>query len=305
LKQNISYFFIVKNNFLQHIEKEKRQSHNTLTAYKTDLTQFENYLSNNFHNNDITTANHQFIRSWLVSLIEEGINPRSVRRKISALNAFYNYLIREKCISSSPMQKIISPKFNHKLPVFLNEKQMTKVLSSETTENTFECARKKIIINLFYSTGLRRFELINLKTDDFNTRRKTLKIIGKGNKERVVPITDDLANHLQHYLIHRDKYLADHHAENKYLIITGKCKQAYPKMIYNIVRSELTPVSTASKKSPHVLRHTFATTMLNSGAGLNAIKEFLGHSNLTATQIYTHNTIEKLQTIYKQAHPRA
>jgi integrase/recombinase XerC len=295
----------VKNEFLQHIEKEKRQSQHTLTAYSSDLNQFENYLLNIFHITDLTKVNHQNVRSWLVSLIECGISPISVRRKISSLNAFFKYLQRNKIMESNPMLKISPPKTGQKLPAFLSEKQMKNVLWQDKNDNSFESIRNQFIVELFYSTGIRLAELIEIAIDDIDYAQKIIRINGKGNKQRIIPIFERMAFSIKNYLHHRDKFITENTINSKWLIITSKGKKAYPKLVYRIVKSSMLTATTHHKKSPHVLRHTFATTMLNRGAGLNTIKDSLGHANLSATQIYTHNSIEKLQTIYKQAHPRA
>lgn len=295
----------MKDKFLQHIEKEKRQSQHTLTAYSSDLNQFENYLLNVFHINDLTKVNHQIVRSWLVYLIESGISPISVRRKISSLKAFFKYLQREKIMESYPMLKISPPKTGKKLPEFLSEKQMKNVLWRDTNDNSFESIRDQFIVEVFYSTGIRLAELIETTLEDIDHAQKLIKINGKGNKQRIIPITEKMAFSINNYLHHRNDYITENQIKSKWLIITSKGKKAYPKLIYRIVKSNLRAATTHNKRSPHVLRHTFATTMLNRGAGLNSIKDILGHANLSATQIYTHNSIEKLQTIYKQAHPRA
>lgn len=305
MNQNLPIFFAVKNIFLQHIEKEKRQSQHTIIAYSSDLNQFEHYLLSTFNITDFTKVNHQIVRSWLVLLIESGISPVSVRRKISSLNAFFKFLQREKLMASNPMLKISPPKTGHQLPAFLSEKQMEDVLWKNTRDHTFESVRDKFVIEIFYSTGIRLAELIEITINDIDFAHKTIRINGKGNKQRIIPITENMVVAINKYLYHRSECIAENNTNTNWLIITSKGKKAYPKLIYRIVNTSLLAATTHPKKSPHVLRHTFATAMLNRGAGLNTIKDILGHANLSATQIYTHNSIDKLQTIYKQAHPRA
>jgi len=295
----------VKNNFLQHIEREKRQSRNTFIAYCLDLDQFSNYLIENYQLNDISNANYQMIRSWLVNLIESGISSRSVRRKISSLNSFFKYVKRETGTFSNPMQKILAPKTGHSLPVFLSENQLREAITKDTSSISYEPSRNCLIIELFYTTGIRLSELIEIKLKDINTRQKLLKVLGKGNKERIIPLTSNITQIINDFLSKREHFLSNLNVASDYLILSNKGQKSYPKLIYRIVTSHLAKVSTSSKRSPHVLRHSFATALLNKGAGLDTIKEFLGHANLSATQIYTHNSIEKLQTIYKLAHPRA
>lgn len=286
-----------QDQFLSFLKNEKRYSPLTLTAYKTDLEQFSSFLADSYEINNISEVKHQMIRSWIVSLIEKEISNRSVNRKISSLKSYYKFLIRQDIVESNPMQKIISPKSSKRLPVFVEKKCMSSLFDEIEYEVGYEGVRDKLMLELFYCTGIRLSEMINLKSNDYSMSNNTIKVIGKGNKERVLPLSKELSGLISAYL--------EDYQVNDWLFLTKKRKKMYPKLVYRIVYSYLSKVTTLKKKSPHVLRHTFATHMLNNGADLNAIKEFLGHSNLSATQVYTHNSIQKLSDVYNQAHPKA
>jgi len=287
--------------FFNYLQYEKRFSAHTLKAYQTDLGQFSTYLQAEFDIDDPAEANHQVIRSWVVQLMEEGQAATSVNRKISALKTFYRFLTREGRVEDNPMSKIVAPKSGSKLPVFVEQKHTDNLFDQIDFENDFDGTRDRLILELFYHTGMRRAELMNLKEQDVDWHTNTLKVLGKRNKERLIPFGPELAGALQNYLKQkRDKGLT-----NEHLLVTAKGAKLYPKLVYRVVNRYLSLVTSVGKKSPHVLRHTFATHMLNNGADLNAIKELLGHANLSATQIYTHNSFDKLKTIYKTAHPRA
>ena len=288
-----------KDNFLKYLQFEKRLSAHTVLAYSTDLTFFYDYLQSIYQVNDISEINHLLIRSWIVKMMEEGIGARSINRKISTLKTFYKYLLRQGLVSENPMLKIQSPKTPKRLPVFVEKEKMDLLLDNIEFGEDEEGIRNKLIIELFYATGIRLSELINLRQKDVDMHSCQLKVLGKRNKERIVPFSNELKNKLQAYLSIKPAIF------NEYLLVTAKGKKMYEKLVYNIVRQYLSQVTTIDKKSPHVLRHTFATHMLNNGAELNAIKELLGHANLSATQVYTHNTVEKLKNIHKQAHPKA
>ena len=288
---------MTQDQFLSFLKNEKRYSPLTLTAYKTDLAQFSSFLADSYEINNISEVKHQMIRSWIVSLIEKEISNRSVNRKISSLKSYYKFLIRQDIVESNPMQKIISPKSSKRLPVFVEKKSMSSLFDEIEYEAGYEGVRDKLMLELFYCTGIRLSEMINLKSNDCSMSNNTIKVIGKGNKERVLPLSKELSGLISAYL--------EDYQVNDWLFLTKKRKKMYPKLVYRIVYSYLSKVTTLKKKSPHVLRHTFATHMLNNGADLNAIKEFLGHSNLSATQVYTHNSIQKLSDVYNQAHPKA
>ena len=285
-----------KEKFLHYLKHEKRYSVHTLLSYSTDLKQFTNFLSSEFSVKSIRKVNFQLVRSWIAKLLNENISARSVNRKITTLKTYFRFLLQENLIKQSPMQKIISPKTSKRLPVFVEQVKMEKLLNEIDFGVGFLAQRDRLILELFYFTGIRLSELINLKNKDINYSDSTILVLGKRKKERLIPLTSDILSKIK-------KLNASN--KSKYLFTTDKGKQISTKQVYRLVNKYLSMVTTLGKKSPHILRHTFATHMLNNGADINAIKELLGHANLSATQIYTHNTIEKLKTVYKQAHPRA
>ncbi|MFT4756085.1 MAG: integrase/recombinase XerC [Vicingaceae bacterium] len=287
------------SHFLDYLKKNKRYSVHTLTAYKTDLNQLQNYLVAQYELK-IELANSEILRSWIVDLLENGTQNKSVNRKISSTKSFYKYMLREGVINKNPTDKLISPKVSKPLPNFIREKEIDNLLDSFAFEDSFKGVRDRLILELLYSSGIRLSELIGIKLSDVNFVQQSMKVLGKRNKERIVPLHREVIATMNGYIEQRQQVKND---EN--LLLTDSGKKMYPKFVYRKVNYYLGQVTTASKKSPHVLRHTFATHMLNNGADLNTIKEILGHANLSATEIYTHNTIEKLKNIYKQAHPRA
>ncbi len=289
------------DEFLKYLRLEKRYSQHTVKAYQTDLIQFQDYLSE-VDESSLQQAKHPMVRSWLAQMLDYGIAPRSVTRKITALKSFYKFLIKEERLKENPTLKIIPPKSSKKLPVFVEQSQMAILLDELTFEEGFNGVRDKLIIELFYSTGIRQSELINLKLKDVSLSSNTIKVLGKRNKERLIPFTIELRQKLEAYIKSRAELSIK---DTSYLLLTQKGKKLYPTLVYRQVNHYLSQVTSLDKKSPHVLRHTFATHMLNNGADLNTIKELLGHANLSATQVYTHNTIDKLKLVYNQAHPRA
>ena len=289
-------------SFLNYIKAEKRYSAYTVKSYQNDLWQFFYFVSTEFDLKDITLINHKHIRLWIVSLMNINITARSINRKITTLKSYYKYLLRENIVAINPMVKIVSPKMSKSLPVFVEKKQVNNLLDDYSFGDSFLGVRNKLIIEMFYCTGMRLSELINLKGSNIDTDSMQIKVLGKRNKERIIPFSILLKNAINKYI---DKINEEGLILNEYLFITEKGKKIYEKLAYRVVNSYLNLVTTINKKSPHTLRHTFATHMLNEGADLNAIKELLGHANLSATQVYTHNTFEKLKSIYKQAHPRA
>lgn len=286
-------------HFLDYLQKNKRYSVHTITAYKTDLSQLQVYLQVRYEMG-VELANSEILRSWVVDLLENGTQNKSVNRKISSIKSFYKYMLREGVIDKNPTDKLISPKVSKPLPNFIREKEMDNLLDSFAFEDSFKGVRDRLILELLYSSGIRLSELIGVKLSDLNFAQQSMKVLGKRNKERIVPLHREVIATINCYLEQRQQVKND---EN--LLLTDSGKKMYPKFVYRKVNYYLGQVTTASKKSPHVLRHTFATHMLNNGADLNTIKEILGHANLSATEVYTHNTIEKLKNIYKQAHPRA
>ena len=285
-----------KEKFLHYLKHEKRYSVHTLLSYSTDLKQFTNFLSSEFSVKSIRKVNFQLVRSWIAKLLNENISARSVNRKITTLKTYFRFLIKEDIINQSPMQKIISPKTSKRLPVFVEQVKMEQLLNEIDFGEGFLAQRDRLILELFYFTGIRLSELINLKNKDINYSDSTILVLGKRKKERLIPLTSDILSKIKKL---------NSSNKSKYLFTTDKGKQISTKQVYRLVNKYLSMVTTLGKKSPHILRHTFATHLLNNGADINAIKELLGHANLSATQIYTHNTIEKLKTVYKQAHPRA
>lgn len=293
------------SRFFSYLQYEKRYSVHTLTAYRIDLGQFFEYIKSEYDSEDITTVTHFFIRSWIVSLIDAKVTPRSVNRKITALKSFFRFLLKEKVLETNPMVKIQSPKVGKKLPAFIDENKMQSLFNEIVFEEGFAGSRDKVILELFYGTGMRLSELVNLKDSDINFSNQHIKVLGKRNKERIIPISGNLKEVLKKYIAERNEWITSSGATVTLLFVDNRCNKVYPKFVYRLVRKYLGQITTGDKKNPHVLRHTFATHMLNNGADINAVKELLGHSSLAATQVYTHNTIEKLKNIYKQAHPKA
>jgi integrase/recombinase XerC len=290
--------------FIDFIRVEKRYSAHTILAYETDLNQFANFLLTTYELDAVIDADYQMIRSWIVQLKKENISNRSINRKLSSLKSFFKYLIREGVVKSNPLSKIISPKISKRLPEFLDQSKTVLLFTEVKFDDTIEGQRDRTILELFYATGMRQAELINLTTDSLDADRMTLKVKGKRNKERYIPVGPHLIEILTLYIKEiRPQLVASN--KNKFIFVTKEGEQIYPLLVYRIVKKYLGMVSSRKKRSPHVLRHTFATHMLDNGADLNAIKEILGHSSLAATQVYTHNSIERLKQIYKQAHPKA
>ena len=300
---------MLKDKYIDYLRFEKRYSAHTVLAYHSDLDDFSGFLLMQYTISDLLLADHTLIRSWLISLIDNKISARSVNRKISTLKSFYRFCLKQGLLSTNPMLKVVAPRTSKQLPVFLTHDNLDNLLHKVEFDNSYEGCRDKMIITLFYATGIRRAELINIKTSDIEMDKGTLKVLGKRSKERIVPLGGNVISQLKEYLIQRETYLSEINLvaqnNNHSLFVTSKGLAVYPRMIYNIVHKYLSLIASNSKLSPHILRHTFATHMLDDGADLNAIKEILGHSSLAATQVYTHNTIEKLKSIYKQAHPRA
>jgi integrase/recombinase XerC len=314
----VYFFFTVPtsptDDFLSYLLHEKRSSPHTVTAYGTDLIEFRDYLAVQYQIDSLLDVNHQFVRSWIASMMDANLSSRSINRKISALRAFYRFQLQQGNLRLNPMLKVQAPKMKSRLPVFVDEKPMSVLhqpgMIEETEEDLYTGHLCRLIIEIFYGTGMRLAELINLKTENVNLRSGTVKVLGKRNKERIIPITSELNTLISNYLRKRTEVLADSAAvpdsENaQFLLLQENGKKLSRSFVYSRVKRYLSLVTTIDKKSPHVLRHTFATHMLNNGADLNAIKELLGHANLSATQVYTHNTVDKLKAIYHKAHPRA
>jgi integrase/recombinase XerC len=296
--------------FLQHIRYEKRLSHHTITAYEGDLQQLCFFLKQQYELTEPEKADFQMIRSWIVSLVENKLDNRSVNRKIATLRSFYNFLLRHKVISADPMLKVKALKTDKPLPKYIEEKPMETLLDDIEFSDDFSGVRDKLVLELLYGTGMRLAELIGLKINDINLYNNSLTVLGKRNKQRIIPINSSLANLIKNYLIFRENFSQSTDSpvggtSNQQLIITDTGTEIYPMFVQRLVKKYLSMVTSLQQKSPHVLRHTFATHLLNRGADLNAIKDLLGHSSLAATQIYTHNSIEKLKKVYEKAHPKA
>jgi integrase/recombinase XerC len=290
-----------KSEFLDYLKYEKRLSTNTYIAYSKDLEQFFIFLEDNFGKlNHPKEIKHTFIRSWVVQLMNDKLDNRSVNRKISTLKTYFKFLLKQNVLEINPMQKVISPKTSKKLPTFLEENVTEKIFEPDFFNNDFKGILTKTIFEMFYFLGIRLSELINLKNTDIDYSNKTIKILGKGNKVRLLPMSNELKTVLENF----DQQKQIYSLSSEYFLVNDKGNKLYPKFVQRLVSSNLELVSTVKKKSPHVLRHTFATHLLNHGADLNAIKELLGHASLAATQVYTHNSIEKLKNIHKSSHPR-
>lgn len=286
-------------SFLNYLRFEKRYSQHTLIAYQNDLGNFLHFLSQSFDSPLIKDINAAMIRSWLAVLKEDNITSKSINRKISTLKSFFKYLMKEDVIETTPMSIISTPKISKRLPVYVEEKDMQTLFKYVEFADDWNGETERLILQLFYNTGMRVSELINLKEKQVDFSYNHIKILGKGNKERIVPVNAKLSNKLFAYI--KQKPIGA--AEN--IFVNEKGKPLYAKQVYNLVKKNLALVTTVRKKSPHILRHSFATHLSNNGADLNAIKELLGHSSLAATQVYTHNSIEKLKAVFKKAHPKA
>lgn len=295
-------FFMQEKLFENYLRYEKRSSPHTINAYLSDIYQFNQYLHLAYNLTELAEVNHQHIRSWVVQLIEQDQASSSINRKISSLKAFFRYQKKLGLIKVNPLSKVVSPKGALRLPQFVDETGMETLFDQKLFAEDFSGVRDKLIIELFYNTGIRLSELINLKEIQADLAAETIKVLGKRNKERIIPISRQFAAMLQEYLLLKKKQ--DFPNQSEFLIVSNSGQKVYEKLVYRIVNRYLSMVTTINKKSPHILRHTFATHMLNRGAELNSIKEILGHSSLAATQVYTHNSIEKLKDVHKKSHPK-
>jgi len=289
------------DSFLKYLRYEKRYSEHTLTAYQKDLEQFTNFLAETFEMEDTHEVKHPHLRSWIVELMESGIAPGSINRKIATLKSYYKFLLGREYITTNPTGRLKPLKAEKRLPSFVRENEMVNLLDRVDFSDDFSGLRDRLILELLYATGIRLSELINLKDLDINEYQSSVKVLGKRNKERLIPTSDFIVKLLRNYREKRNQEFG----KTEFLLVTDNGDKLYPMMVYRTVRKYLEQVTTISKKSPHVLRHTFATHLLNKGAELNAVKDLLGHTSLSATQVYTHNSMEKLKSVFDQAHPKA
>ncbi len=289
--------------FIDYLKFEKRYSAHTVISYQTDLFAFYSYLKDNFGDHEPGEITAIFIRSWLADLKDKGITSKSINRKISTLRSFFKYNLKRGIITAMPTSNVIAPKINRRLPSFIKESEVKQLLQTlNTSTEDWKTLNAKMLISLFYATGMRLSELINLKEKQIDTSRSQFRVLGKGNKERFIPVSAEVINEIGEYQQQKRKIFEK---TDDVLLVTEKGKKLYPKYAWLLVNKCLSEACTLDKKSPHVLRHSFATHLMNNGADLNAVKELLGHSSLAATQVYTHNTIEKLKDVYKKSHPKA
>jgi integrase/recombinase XerC len=293
--------FIPLNAFLAYLQFEKRYSMHTITAYSNDLIQFFDFVATQYECMPYDQITGTMVRSWLASMKEEDMTGKTLNRKISSLKSFYKYQIQQGQLTKSPMETVISPKISKRLPSFVAENDMEQLFLNLSFAEGWKGYTEKMVIQLFYATGMRLSELIQCKENQLDVSKKIIKVLGKGNKERILPLSPELALELKKYISQKPEEANG----NPYLFVNEKGKALQPKAVYTFVKFYLSQVTTLQKKSPHVLRHSFATHLMNNGADLNAVKELLGHSSLAATQVYTHNTIEKLKEVFSKAHPKA
>jgi len=290
-------------DFSNYLKFEKRYSAHTVRSYTDDLVSFFDYLASTYGEMQLSKVTATYVRSWLANLKEQQSSARTINRKISSLKSFFKYYLKQGLIESSPMAQVISPKTNKRLPGFIKEKETNLLFTHVEFSNDWKGMTDKIILKLLYQTGMRLSELINLRLSSLDFAKNQIKVLGKGNKERILPLSKDIGDDIQSYEQEKNKEFET--CDRVFLMLTPKGEKLYPGYVYQAVKSYLSLTTTIQKKSPHVLRHTFATHLLNNGADLNAVKDLLGHSSLAATQVYTHNTIEKLKNVHKKSHPKA
>jgi integrase/recombinase XerC len=289
------------NAFLSYLQFEKRYSLHTITAYSNDLVQFFDFIETQYDKVPLEQITGSMVRSWLAGMKETEMTGKSLNRKISSLKSFFKYQIRQERLVKSPMETVISPKITKRLPAFVAEQDMEQLLANLSFAEGWKGYTEKMVIQLFYATGMRLSELILCKETQLDINKSVIKVLGKGNKERILPISKNLAQELANYISEKPELAKG----NPHIFVTEKGKSLQARAVYSFVKFYLSQVTTLQKKSPHVLRHSFATHLMNNGADLNAVKELLGHASLAATQVYTHNTIEKLKEVFAKAHPKA
>ncbi len=288
------------HDYYRYLKFEKRYSRHTLTAYGTDIEGFLKYLQQQFDITDLSIVTHFHLRSWLASLKDEGMEPKTINRKISSLNSLYKYLLKGGNVAKNPVKQLHAMRLADRLPVFLKETEAERLLEETEFGAGFKGATDRLICELLYQGGLRRAELLELKESNIEWSLGQIRVLGKGNKERLIPVDPSLLQIIKHYIA--DKRVAGF--TDEHLLVLESGEPLYAGYVYRLVKAKLAGVTTLAKKSPHVLRHTFATHLLNNGANIQAIKDLLGHSSLAATQVYTHNNIDKLKEIHKMSHPR-
>ncbi|WP_108867022.1 tyrosine-type recombinase/integrase [Aquimarina aquimarini] len=290
------------SEFIEYLLLEKKYSTHTVTAYKADLLSFLDFYEKEYSVSDIVKANYVQIRPWIVYLVDKGVSNRTINRKVSSLKTYYKFLLKTEQIEKNPLAKHQALKVSKKLQIPFSEEEVESVLDALTDHQDFESIRDRLIVELFYATGIRRIELVDLKISDIDIEGKQIKVLGKRNKERFLPLLATVCDTLKRYLLVRSDVVNG--GDTSFLLLTKKGVKIYETLVYRIVNSYFSKASSKVKKSPHILRHSFATHLLNEGANLNAVKELLGHSSLAATQIYTHHSMAQLTKVYKQSHPR-
>jgi integrase/recombinase XerC len=289
------------HSFLEYLKFERNYSDHTITAYKNDINSFFEFCLNEFDIESLAQVNYGQIRSWIVLLVDAGISNNSINRKISSLKSFYKFLQKTEQVKVSPLVKHKALKVSKKVQVPFTVKEVNEVINALGVDDDFTSLRNKLIVELFYSTGMRRAELIGLRLNSVNIETQSLKVLGKRNKERLIPLIPSVVDTIRNYLIKRQELVF----ETDFLLVTEKGNKIYETLVYRVINNYFSKVSTKVKKSPHILRHSFATHLLNQGADLNSVKELLGHSSLASTQVYTHNSLDKIKEVYNQAHPRS
>lgn len=289
--------------FISYLSLEKNYSAHTIKAYNKDITAFESYCKENYDFSNIDTVDYTIIRSWIIHLVESGLSNRSVNRKVASLKSYFKFLLMTDSIAASPLARHKALKTSKKVEIPFSESEMERIFEQVPFENNFEGIRDKLIIELFYTTGIRRSELINLKLTDINLHDNSIKVLGKRNKQRIIPLLHTICELFENYFQFRNELNVPQGEEHVFLSKSGH--KIYETLVYRIINGYFSEVSSKVKRSPHILRHTFATHLLNKGADMNAVKELLGHSSLASTQVYTHNSIAELKKVHSSSHPRS